>query len=172
MPEPAVLLTFCAAALAVIVVPGPAVLYTVGRSVSQGRAHGLVSALGVAVGGIVHTLAAAAGISVLLARSAVAFSVVKYAGAAYLVYLGVQKLRRPSTLSATTTAVSQPLRTTFVDGIVVNVLNPKTALFSPCCPSSYGPTKAPRPCRFSSSERCSSRWRWSATRRGRWRPAR
>lgn len=130
MPSLGTLLAFSAAAIVLIVVPGPAVLYIVGRSVSQGRSHGLVSALGVAGGGCVHVLAAAAGISVVIARSATAFTTLKYAGAAYLVLLGVQKLRRPSGLSTAITRVSaEPLRRTFLQGFVVNVLNPKTALF-------------------------------------------
>jgi threonine/homoserine/homoserine lactone efflux protein len=131
MPSLGTFLAFSAAALALIVVPGPAVIYIVGRSVSQGRDHGLVSALGVATGGLVHVLAAALGVSVLVARSAVAFSTLKFAGAAYLVYLGIQKLRRPSQLSAAANSDEQaaPLGRTYTHGVVVNVLNPKTALF-------------------------------------------
>ncbi len=130
MPSLGTFLAFSAAAIALIVVPGPAVLYIVGRSVSQGRSHGLISALGVATGVIVHTAAAAFGVSVIVAESAVAFSALKYAGAAYLVYLGIQKIRRPSALGAA--AADQPfisLRRTYAQGFVVNVLNPKTALF-------------------------------------------
>jgi threonine/homoserine/homoserine lactone efflux protein len=131
MPSVATLLAFSAAAIALIVVPGPAVLYIVGRSVSQGRAHGLMSALGVGAGVLVHTAAAALGISVIVARSALAFSTLKFAGAAYLVFLGIQKLRRRSSLSAATAADGPrlSLRRTFGQGFVVNVLNPKTALF-------------------------------------------
>src|SRR5919107_1458210 len=95
MPEPSTLLVFAAASLALLVVPGPAVVYIVTRSLAQGRAAGVVSMLGVQAGGLVHVAAAALGISALLASSAVAFSIVKYAGAAYLVYLGARKLLRP-----------------------------------------------------------------------------
>jgi len=130
MPSLGTFLAFAGAAIALIVVPGPSVLYIVGRSVSQGRSHGLISALGVATGVLFHTAAAALGVSVVVARSAVAFSLLKYAGAAYLIYLGVQKLRRPSTL---TTALENQnplsMRRTYVQGLVVNILNPKTALF-------------------------------------------
>ena len=131
MPSLGTLLAFAGAAIVLIVVPGPAVLYIVGRSVSQGRGHGLVSALGVATGVLVHTAAAAGGVSVIVARSALAFSALKYVGAAYLAYLGVYKIRRPSTLSAAI-APGGPrfgLRRTYLQGFVVNVLNPKTALF-------------------------------------------
>ena len=94
MPDVSSLWLFVVAALVLAVTPGPAVLYIVARSVSQGRLAGVVSCLGVAVGGMVHVLAAAAGLSAVLATSAVAFDLVKYAGAAYLVWLGVQKLAR------------------------------------------------------------------------------
>ena len=92
MPELGALGLFVVAAMVLAVTPGPAVLYIVTRSISQGRAAGVVSCLGVAVGGLVHVLAAALGLSAVLAASALAFDVVKYAGAAYLVYLGVRKL--------------------------------------------------------------------------------
>ncbi len=130
MPNLGTFLAFAGAAIALIVVPGPAVLYIVGRSVSQGRSHGLISALGVSTGVLFHTAAAALGVSVIVARSALAFSLLKYAGAAYLIYLGVQKLRRPSTLTAALEN-QKPLsmRRTYVQGLIVNILNPKTALF-------------------------------------------
>ena len=104
---------FCAAALALAVVPGPAVLYIVARSVDQGRFAGIVSALGIGVGGLVHVLAATIGLSTLLASSATAFTIVKYAGAAYLVFLGIRRLltrdgqERPHTL---TEIAEAPLR--------------------------------------------------------------
>src|SRR3712207_9025388 len=97
MPEPSTLLVFAAASLALLIVPGPAVVYIVTRSLSQGRAAGVVSMLGVQAGGLVHVAAAAPGVSAIIASSARAFAVVKYAGAAYLLYLGVPKLRRPAT---------------------------------------------------------------------------
>jgi threonine/homoserine/homoserine lactone efflux protein len=120
---------FCAAALALAVVPGPAVLYIVAQSVDQGRLAGLVSALGIGVGGLVHVLAATIGLSSLLASSATAFTIVKYAGAAYLVILGIRRLLTRETVEAEVARVPRTRRRLFVDGVVVNVLNPKTALF-------------------------------------------
>jgi threonine/homoserine/homoserine lactone efflux protein len=120
---------FVAAALVLLVTPGPAVLYIVTRSVDQGRRAGLVSMLGVHVGTLAHVAAAAAGVSALLAASATAFSVVKYLGAAYLVYLGARRLLDRKPRSAATELQARPLRRAFLDGIVVNVLNPKTGLF-------------------------------------------
>lgn len=94
MPEASTFLVFAAASLAFLVVPGPAVVF-VTRSIEQGRAAGVVSAIGVQAGGLLHVAAAVLGLSALLASSAMAFSVVKYAGAAYLVYLGIQRWRPP-----------------------------------------------------------------------------
>ena len=104
-------------------------LYIVARSIDQGRRAGLVSMLGVHVGTLVHVAAAAAGVSALLAASATAFSVVKYLGAAYLIYLGVRRLRERPPGTAAGAPRPAPLRRAFADGVVVNVLNPKTALF-------------------------------------------
>jgi threonine/homoserine/homoserine lactone efflux protein len=123
------LAVFVVATVALTVAPGPAVLYIVTRSLSQGRGAGIMSCLGVAVGAVVHVLAAAFGLSAVLATSALAFSLIKYAGAAYLVWLGYRKLTRPSELARPGTLARQPLRRVFFDGVVVNVLNPKTALF-------------------------------------------
>src|SRR5262245_30128926 len=92
IPEPSVLGMFVMASLMLLVTPGPAVLYIVTRSLAQGRRAGLVSTLGVATGTLVHVAFAAFGLSALLASSALAYAVVKYAGAAYLVYLGLRKL--------------------------------------------------------------------------------
>jgi threonine/homoserine/homoserine lactone efflux protein len=111
------------------VIPGPAVLYIVSQSVGQGRKAGLVSASGVASGGLVHVLAAAVGLSGLLLSSATLFAVVKFAGAGYLIYLGARRLLglEASALVAPTEARSP--RQLYRDGAVVNILNPKTALF-------------------------------------------
>lgn len=130
-PNHASLLIFVSTAALLLAIPGPAVLYIVGRSIGQGRDAGLVSALGIGVGTLVHTLAAAVGLSALLVSSATAFSVVKYLGAAYLVYLGIQRLRSKESLAAAseTAAPQATLARVFTQGIVVNVLNPKTALF-------------------------------------------
>jgi threonine/homoserine/homoserine lactone efflux protein len=128
MPPPSTLAVFCAAALALAVVPGPAVTYIVARSVDQGRRAGLLSAFGVATGGLVHVAAATAGLSALLASSASAFTVVKLVGAAYLIAIGLLRLfgrddDDPSELEPVAR------RRVFAQGVVVNVLNPKTALF-------------------------------------------
>jgi threonine/homoserine/homoserine lactone efflux protein len=129
-PNHTSLLIFVSAAALLLAIPGPAVFYIVGRSIGQGRNAGLVSALGIGVGTLIHTLAAAVGLSALLVSSATAFSVVKYLGAAYLVYLGIQRLRSKQPLAASdTTAPQATLARVFSQGIVVNVLNPKTALF-------------------------------------------
>jgi threonine/homoserine/homoserine lactone efflux protein len=130
VPDPATLLLFAGAALALIVIPGPAVLYILAQSVEHGRRAGVVSALGVAAGGLVHVTAAAIGISALVVSSAVAFAVVKYAGAAYLLYLGVRKLldRRAGDGEEAIAREAEPWRI-FRRGVLVNVLNPKTALF-------------------------------------------
>src|SRR5215470_18204624 len=118
-PDLASLAVFVAAALVLLLTPGPAVLYIVARSVSQGRRAGLVSMLGVHAGTLVHIAAAAAGVSALLAASATAFGIVKYLGAAYLVYLGVRRLLDRSTLTADRPPTVS-LRRAFADGFVVN----------------------------------------------------
>jgi threonine/homoserine/homoserine lactone efflux protein len=129
VPDSSTLLVFAAAALALIVVPGPAVLYIVAQSIDRGRLAGVVSALGVAVGGLVHVTAAAVGLSSLLVSSATAFNVVKYAGAGYLIGLGLWTiLRRPEDPSVELPR-ERKLSRRFWQGVVVNVFNPKTALF-------------------------------------------
>jgi threonine/homoserine/homoserine lactone efflux protein len=129
VPDTQTIWLFCLAATALIVIPGPAVLYIVAQSVGHGRKAGLVSASGVASGGLVHVIAAAVGLSGLLLSSATLFSVVKFAGAAYLIYLGARRLLglEASALVAPTEARSR--RRLYRDGAVVNILNPKTALF-------------------------------------------
>jgi threonine/homoserine/homoserine lactone efflux protein len=120
---------FCLAAIALIVIPGPAVLYIVAQSVGQGRRAGLVWASGVATGGFVHVLGAAIGISGLLLSSATRFSVVKFAGAACLIYLGGRRLLGLETSALVAPQQSRSRRQLYRDGAVVNILNPKTALF-------------------------------------------
>ena len=129
LPEFASLGLFIAAALVLLITPGPAVLYIVARSIDQGRRAGLVSMLGVHAGTLVHVAAAAAGLSALLAASSMAFSVVKYLGAAYLIFLGVRRLLDRTTSVTSPRPERRHLRRAFLDGVVVNVLNPKTALF-------------------------------------------
>ena len=119
---------FGLAALALLAIPGPAVLYIVVQSADQGRRVGLASVAGVHLGTLVHVAAASAGLSAVIVASSVAFSAVKYAGAAYLIYLGVRKLldRDAQTRVERT---REPLRRAFARGTIVNALNPKTALF-------------------------------------------
>jgi threonine/homoserine/homoserine lactone efflux protein len=127
IPAPTLAL-FAAASAALAVTPGPAVLYIVARSVHQGRRAGALSALGVATGGLVHVAAAAAGLSALLVSSAAAFTAVRWAGAAYLVWIGIRTLRAGDAGDVATPPPA-PGGRVFAQGAVVNVLNPKTALF-------------------------------------------
>lgn len=123
------LLLFFTASLALLLIPGPAVLYIVTRSIDQGRRAGIVSVLGIEIGNSVHAMGAALGVSAILLSSALAFSVVKYLGAAYLIYLGVRKLLSHDEVEKAQTDEPQALKRTFTQAIVVAVLNPKTALF-------------------------------------------
>ena len=132
MPETSTLALFAVAAVTLLVIPGPAVLYIVTRSVDQGRAAGLASVCGVHVGTLVHVAAAALGLSALLVSSATAYDTVRWLGAAYLVWLGVRRLlaRAEDLPAAAGPDTRRPgLRRIFAQGVVVNVLNPKTALF-------------------------------------------
>ena len=126
---PSNLLIFLLASLVLLLTPGPAVLYIVTSSVNQGRRAGLASVLGVELGNLGQVLAATLGLSAILLTSALAFSLVKYAGAAYLIYLGIRKLLTPITAEAGAIDASKNLRGNFLQGIVVAILNPKTALF-------------------------------------------
>jgi threonine/homoserine/homoserine lactone efflux protein len=128
VPSAAVIATFAAASVAMLLIPGPAVLYILNRSVSDGREVGLAAVAGLELGNLVHALAAAAGLSAVLATSATAFNTVKWLGAGYLVYVGVRTLVRPvAPIDADKPGVS--MRRAFGQGVVVNVLNPKVALF-------------------------------------------
>jgi threonine/homoserine/homoserine lactone efflux protein len=129
IPETASLAVFVVAALALLVVPGPAVVYIVARSIQQGRRAGLMSVLGIHVGTLVHIAAATAGLSALIVSSAVAFTAVKIAGAVYLVGLGLWTLFSRGAEPEVALGGERNLRRAFAQGIVVNVLNPKTALF-------------------------------------------
>jgi threonine/homoserine/homoserine lactone efflux protein len=119
---------FGLAALALLLIPGPSVLFVVFQSAEQGRRVGLASVAGVHLGTLVHVAAASAGLSALIVASSLAFSVVKYAGAAYLVYLGIRKLLERDA-ETRVERKREPLRRAFVRGTIVNALNPKTALF-------------------------------------------
>ncbi|MCK2240282.1 MULTISPECIES: LysE family translocator [unclassified Crossiella] len=128
MPAPAVLLGFVAATVTLVLVPGPNLIYILTRSLTQGRRAGFLSALGVEAGTLVHVIAAVAGVSALVAASPTAFTAVRLAGAAYLVYLAVRTHRQPAGLDLTTGVRSRPVRL-FLDGALINVLNPKVMLF-------------------------------------------
>lgn len=129
MPDPAHLSLFVVASVVLLLTPGPAVLYIIARSVDQGRRAGLVSVCAIEVGNFVHVLAATVGLSALVLSCAWAFSVVKYLGAAYLIYLGVRKLLSGTTVKAKEDARPQDLGQIFSQGVLVAILNPKTALF-------------------------------------------
>ena len=129
MFDPLKLPIFILAALSLLLTPGPAVLYIVARSMDQGRLAGMVSVLSVEVGNFVHVVAVTLGLSALLLSSALAFTVIKYLGAAYLIYLGLRRIFSHETALSTTSIESQSLGKVFSQGVVVAVLNPKTALF-------------------------------------------
>src|SRR5258708_2157306 len=128
MPETTAFLTFLFAAFMLNIAPGPDMLYVIGRSVGQGRKAGIVSSLGVFVGCWAHILAAAVGIAALLRSSPLAFNVVRYAGAAYLIYLGIRMIVKRSNLSAQQLK-PESLVSIFRQGVITNVLNPKVAIF-------------------------------------------
>lgn len=129
MPDFATFALFLSAAIALAIAPGPGIFYVMTRSLKGGWREGVSSAMGTSVGGLLHVIAAALGISVVLAASALAFSIVKYLGAAYLIYLGIKTVLKQESIIDVTTDGSLGYRRAFVQGIVVEVLNPKTALF-------------------------------------------
>lgn len=120
---------FLFAATVLAITPGPGIAYVVARTAAGGRTEGFASCLGTAVGGMVHVLALAFGLSALIAQSALAFSVVKYVGAAYLIYLGIRLLLTRQQVSAPLEASRTGTAIAFRDGIVVEALNVKTAIF-------------------------------------------
>lgn len=128
MIDPSKLTLFLFAALALLLVPGPAVLYIIARSASQGRAAGLVSVFAIETANLIQAIAAGLGLSAILLSSALAFDVVKYLGAAYLIFLGIRKLL--STDNGAEEEIKQEsLRQIYWQGVAINILNPKTALF-------------------------------------------
>src|SRR5215475_4133814 len=129
MPEWSTMILFAMAASILVFTPGPNTLYIIARSVNQGRKAGIVSSLGVEVGTLIHVTAAAFGVSALLISSALAFSAVKYAGAAYLIYLGLKTLVAREKPIEAEPIEEQSLRRAFSQAILVNVLNPKSAMF-------------------------------------------
>ena len=122
-------MTFLLAAVVLAITPGPGLAYVVARTAAGGRSEGLASCIGTGLGGLLHVAAAAVGLSLLVAQSATAFSLVKYLGAAYLVYLGWRLLRQGPPALASNAVAAQGARRALVEGIVVEALNVKTALF-------------------------------------------
>ncbi|MEM9602311.1 MAG: LysE family translocator [Pseudomonadota bacterium] len=120
---------FLVAAVLLAITPGPGIAYVVARTVAGGRVEGFASAIGTSLGGLVHVFAAAVGVSVILAQSAVAFSVVKYLGAAYLVFLGLRLLFAGQRVSASATPAARGALRALAEGVLVEVFNVKTALF-------------------------------------------
>lgn len=122
---------FVMAAATLLIIPGPAVFYIMARSIDQGKNAGLVSVLGVSLGGAVHVLAGAMGVSAILMTSATAFQIVKYLGAAYLIYLGCKTLfsKSAETASDIPKAPREKLGKIFYESALVEIMNPKTALF-------------------------------------------
>jgi threonine/homoserine/homoserine lactone efflux protein len=129
MPSPTTYGLFVLASLALLLIPGPAVLYIVSRSIDQGRAAGLASVLGVSTGTLIQVAFAVVGLSSLVLASAIAFDVVKYAGAVYLLFLGVKRLLSRSEAEVSESRSPKTLRRLYTQGVIVNTLNPKTALF-------------------------------------------
>jgi len=129
MPDLPTLMLFLLAALGLLLVPGPAVLYIVTRSAAHGRRAGFASVMGVEIASLIHSMAAALGLSALLLASATAFQIVKYVGAAYLVYLGIRTLLTREDENTLAVPKEAKLSQLFGKGLLVNLLNPKTALF-------------------------------------------
>ncbi|GED31608.1 LysE family translocator [Brevibacillus centrosporus] len=123
---------FVVAALAMLIIPGPAVFYIMARSINQGKRAGVISVLGVSLGGAVHVVAGALGVSAILMTSATAFTIVKYVGAAYLIYLGCKTLFNRNEAEAAETEEEAPavnLKKILYQSALVEIMNPKTALF-------------------------------------------
>ena len=120
---------FIAASLALLIVPGPAVFYIIARTLEQGRLAGLISTLGITFASVIHVIFAALGLSALILQSALMFNIIKYLGAIYLIYLGIKTLTGPGQPVGKVNVKPAPLSTLFWQGFIVNMLNPKTAIF-------------------------------------------
>lgn len=129
MIDPAKFILFIGVSWALIIAPGPDLIYVITRGVTQGRRAGMLSAVGVICGILVHTTAAAFGLTLILQTSALAFTLVKYLGAIYLIYLGIKAWGDMSTFSLKTSASNASFRKIFWQGVLSNVLNPKIAIF-------------------------------------------
>jgi threonine/homoserine/homoserine lactone efflux protein len=129
MPSLSTYGVFIVAALVLLAIPGPAVLYIVGRSIDQGRRAGLASVAGIHTGSAVHIVAATVGLSSLVLASRAAFDGVRYVGAAYLVFLGIRRLLTRTETEAAAARPPRTLRRLYTQGVIVNLLNPKTIVF-------------------------------------------
>ena len=129
MPELTTIGIFLTAAIILAITPGPGILYVLTRSIKGGRTEGLFSTLGTSIGGLFHIIIAAFGLSAILATSAFAFSIVKYVGAAYLIYLGIRTLMGNDTIEISSSTYQTNKRVALKQGIITEILNPKTALF-------------------------------------------
>ena len=130
MPEPSTIAAFAVASFALLVIPGPAVLFIINRSVADGRTVGLASVAGIEIGSLVHVVAAGLGVSAALAASALAFNTIKWLGVVYLIVIGLRTLTvRPGNTAGAEPASAVPPARAFRQGVVVNILNPKVALF-------------------------------------------
>ena len=128
MPSIDSIIAFAVASLALLVIPGPAVLYVINRSIADGRSIALAGVAGLEIGNFVHVIAATIGLSALIAASATAFGVVKWIGAGYLIFIGIRTIiRKPAAFSQEQKSLSR--RKSFTQGIIVNTFNPKVALF-------------------------------------------
>ena len=128
MPNLDAIVAFAIASLALLIIPGPAVLYVINRSISDGRSTALAAVAGLEIGNFMHVVAATLGLSAVIAASATAFGVVKWIGAGYLIYTGIRTLsRKPATFNQEQKTLTR--RKSFTQGIVVNTFNPKVALF-------------------------------------------
>ena len=128
MPTFHSIVAFAVASLALLVIPGPAVLYVINRSISDGRSIALAGVAGLELGNFVHVIAATIGLSALIAASATAFGVVKWIGAGYLIFIGIRTIaRKPASFSQEQKSLTR--RKSFTQGIIVNTFNPKVALF-------------------------------------------
>ena len=128
MPNLDAIVAFAIASLALLIIPGPAVLYVINRSISDGRSTALAAVAGLEIGNFMHVVAATLGLSAVIAASATAFAVVKWIGAGYLIYTGIRTLsRKPAAFNQEQRTLTR--RKSFTQGIVVNTFNPKVALF-------------------------------------------
>jgi threonine/homoserine/homoserine lactone efflux protein len=129
MPASGKFMLFLSAALLLAIAPGPGMIYVLSRTLAGGKREGILSSLGTFMGGMIHVFAAAAGLSIILAKSALAFAAVKYAGAGYLCFLGIRMILDARSTEAASQPVVVQSRNPLWQGIATEVLNPKTALF-------------------------------------------